>query len=84
MVTWTFDLVALSIGFMVGILVGGLLFAFMEMRDGGAWDKGFFDGCETEALIKYLEHEKERMRDLTKSQKEAKNNENNRNEKDGF
>lgn len=72
MVTWTFDLLALSIGFIVGILVGGLLFAYMEMRDGGAWDKGFFEGCEKGALISYLEHEKERMRGLTKPQKEVK------------
>lgn len=72
MVTWTFDLLALSIGFTVGILVGGLLFAFMEMRDGGAWDKGFFEGCKTQALISYLEHEKERMRGSAKPQKEAK------------
>ena len=72
MVTWTFDLTALLIGFIVGILVGGLLFAFLEMRDGGAWDKGFFEGCEKKALISYLEHEKERMRDLAKQQKEVK------------
>lgn len=72
MVTWTFDLVALFIGYIVGILVGGLLVAFVEMRDGGAWSKGFFEGCKTEALISYLEHEKERMRGLTKQQKEVK------------
>ena len=72
MVTWTFDLTALLIGCIVGIVVGGLLFAFMEMRDGGAWDKGFFEGCEKRALISYLEHEKERMRDLAKQQKEVK------------
>lgn len=77
MVTWTFDLVALFIGFLVGFLVGGLFIAFIEMRDGGAWSKGFFEGCKAKALISYLEHEKERMRDVTKSQKEAKNNENN-------
>jgi len=82
MVTWTFDLTALLIGFAVGFLVGGLLFAFMEMRDGGAWDKGFFEGCEKGALISYLEHEKERMRGSAKQQKEVKQDENNRNEKD--
>ena len=75
MVTWTFDLLALFIGFTVGLLLGGLLFACMEMRDGGAWDKGFFEGCEKEALISYLEHEKERMRSLTKAQKEVKKDE---------
>ena len=75
MVTWTFDLLALSIGFIVGILVGGLLFAYMEMRDGGAWNKGFIDGCEKKALISSLEHEKERMRDSAKLPKEAKQDE---------
>lgn len=72
MVTWTFDLLALFIGFTVGLLLGGLLFAFMEMRDGGAWAKGFFEGCEKGAMISYFEHEKERMRDSTKSPKEVK------------
>ena len=72
MVTWTFDLVALLIGFMVGFLIGGLLFAFWEMRDGGEWSKGFFEGCEKKFLILYLEREKERMHDLTKTQKEVK------------
>lgn len=75
MVTWTFDLLALSIGFIVGILVGGLLFAFVEMRDGGAWDKGFFEGCEKKALILYLEHEKERMRGSAKPPEEVKKDE---------
>ena len=72
MVTWTFDLLALFIGFTVGLLFGGLLFAFMEMRDGGAWAKGFFEGCEKEAMISYFEHEKERMRGSAKPQKEVK------------
>ena len=72
MVTWTFDLVALLIGFAVGFLLGGLLFISVVMRDGGAWAKGFFEGCEKKALISYLEHEKERMRDLAKQQKEVK------------
>lgn len=72
MVTWTFDLAALLIGFAVGFLVGGLLSVFVEMRDGGAWAKGFFEGCKKGALISYLEHEEERMRGLTKPQKEMK------------
>lgn len=72
MVTWTFDLVALFIGFAVGLLLGWLLVTFIEMRDGGAWAKGFFEGCKKEALISYLEHEEERMRGLTKPQKEMK------------
>ena len=72
MVTWTFDLVALLIGFAVGFLAGGLLFCLVEMMDGGAWSKGFFDGCKREALISYLEHEKERMRGSAKPPKEVK------------
>lgn len=50
MVTWTFDLLALFIGFSVGFLIGGLLFAIIETRDGGAWSKGFFEGCEKKSL----------------------------------
>ena len=72
MVTWTFDLVALLIGFAVGFLLGGLLCISVEMRDGGAWAKGFFEGCKKGALISYLEHEEERMRGLAKPQKEMK------------
>lgn len=69
MVTWTFDLLALFIGFALGLLSGGLITLYAWMRDGGAWAKGFFDGCEKRALISYLEHEKERMRDYTKTPK---------------
>ena len=61
MITWTFDLVALFIGWAVGILMGGILFVVMETRDGVAWSKGFFDGCDKQFLISYLEREKERM-----------------------
>ena len=61
MITWTFDLVALFIGWAVGMLMGGLLALAIEMRDGGAWDKGFFDGCDKKFLISFLESEKERM-----------------------
>jgi len=46
MVTWTFDLLALFIGFFVGFLLGGLFFAIMETLDGGAWSKGFYEGCD--------------------------------------
>ena len=61
MITWTFDLVALFIGWAIGMLMGGLLFVVMATRDGGAWSKGFFDGCDKQFLISYLEREKERM-----------------------
>jgi hypothetical protein len=69
MVTWTFDLVALFIGFAIGLLFGGLITLYAWMRDGGAWAKGFFEGCEKKALISYLEDEKERMHDRAKSPK---------------
>ena len=72
MVTWTFDLVALLIGFAVGFLLGGIIYILVEMRDGGQWAKGFFEGCDKEALISYLEHEKEEMRGPTKPTKEVK------------
>lgn len=61
MITWTFDLVALFIGWAVGMLMGGLLFVVVEMRDGGAWSKGFFEGCDKKFLISYLDREKERV-----------------------
>ena len=61
MITWTFDFTALFIGLAVGMLMGGLLFVAMETRDGGAWSKGFFEGCDKKFLISYLECEKERM-----------------------
>ena len=46
MVTWTFDLLALIVGFFIGMVVGCLLYCTIEMRDGGSWAKGFFDGCD--------------------------------------
>lgn len=36
MVTWTFDLLALIVGFLIGMCVGGLLYCTVEMRDGGS------------------------------------------------
>ena len=45
MVTWTFDATALFIGFIVGVIVGSLNVLLIEMRDGGSWSKGFYEGC---------------------------------------
>ncbi len=59
MVTWTFDLLALFIGWAVGMLTGCAIVALVELRDGGAWSKGFFDGCDKKHLIDYLNREKE-------------------------
>ena len=41
MVTWTSDLVALSVGFFIGVIIGGFAFLIIETRDGGNWCKGF-------------------------------------------
>ena len=62
MVTWTFDLLALFIGWAVGMLTGVAIVALVEMRDGGAWSKGFFDGCDKKFLIDYLNREKEELK----------------------
>jgi hypothetical protein len=62
MITWTFDLTALFIGWAVGMLMGVLVVALSEMRDGGSWSKGFFEGCDKEFLINYLNREKEEMK----------------------
>lgn len=62
LITWTFDLTALFIGWAVGMLMGVLVCALSEMRDGGAWSKGFFEGCDKQFLINYLNREKEEMK----------------------
>ena len=46
MVTWTFDLNALVIGFVLGMFAGAFIVLYAEMRDGGAWDKGFSAGFD--------------------------------------
>lgn len=62
MITWTFDLLALFIGWAVGMLMGVFIAVVCEMRDGGAWGKGFFEGCDKQFLISYLNREKEEMK----------------------
>ena len=44
MVTWTFDLRASIIGFVLGMFAGAFILLYIETRDGGAWDKGFSEG----------------------------------------
>lgn len=61
MITWEFALVALLIGWSIGMLAGVLIAVSVEMREGGDWSKGFFEGCDKEALINYLRREKEEM-----------------------
>ena len=80
MVTWTFDLMALVIGFCVGMFVGGILFAIMETRDGGAWSKGFYEGCDLRHKIEdinnaidYAKRSISGWQSINKQQKDAKN-----------
>lgn len=50
MVTWTFDLVALIVGFLVGQVVGALIVVFAEFpiaHDLAEWGKGYKAGAET-------------------------------------
>lgn len=44
MVTFTFDILALLIGLIIGLLGGAVLVLFVEMHDGGAWDRGWHEG----------------------------------------
>ena len=54
MVTWTFDLVALLVGIVIGAVIGVLTFALVEMRDGGSWSKGFNDGFDLKCNLRDL------------------------------
>lgn len=50
MVTWTFDLVALIVGFIVGFMVGALIVIFFEFpmeHDSAEWGRGYKAGAET-------------------------------------
>ena len=50
MVTWTFDLVALIVGFIVGLMVGALIVLFAEFpmeHDLAEWGRGYRAGAET-------------------------------------
>ena len=51
MITWTFDLRALIIGFGLGMFAGAFIFLYVEMRDGGAWDKGFSAGFDLKCKL---------------------------------
>lgn len=59
MVTWTFDLLALFVGFIVGVFCGVLLYCTIEMRNGGSWSKGFGEGWNAKRdYLKMKEREK--------------------------
>ena len=49
-VTWTFDLAALFIGMLIGIIIGAGLAQYMMLRDGGLWDIGFMEGVKCQQL----------------------------------
>lgn len=51
MVTWTFDLVAILAGFLAGFIIGSFAVLLVEMREGGAWSKGFYEGCNLKHKI---------------------------------
>ena len=46
MITWTFDLIAILVGFLAGFIVGSFSILLVETREGGAWSKGFYEGCD--------------------------------------
>lgn len=47
MITLSIDIVALMIGLIVGILFGAVIVLWAELRDGGAWDRGYHSGWES-------------------------------------
>ncbi len=51
MVTWTFDLAAFIVGVILGMFIGAFVVLFEEMRDGGAWSKGFSDGFDLKCKL---------------------------------
>ena len=68
MVTWSFYLVALLVGMAIGMFIGVVIVCIVEMRDNGAWSKGFFEGCEAKFLINYLNEEKEEAKERRRAE----------------
>lgn len=66
MVTWTFDLLALIVGFLIGMCMGSLLYCTLEMRDGGSYAKGLYDGCNLKDTLPPLKPQKEEKNDADK------------------
>ena len=54
MVTWTFDLLALLVGIVIGAAIGMLSFLLIEMRDGGSGSNGFSDGFDLKCNLRDL------------------------------
>ena len=68
MVTWSFDLVALLVGVAIGMIIGIVIVCVGEMREGGGWSKGLFEGCEAKFLISYLNQEKEEAKERRRAE----------------
>lgn len=79
MVTWTFDLTAVIAGFLVGFFIGGLIVLLIEMREGGAWSKGFYEGCDLRnkiedinSAVDYAKRSISGWQSINKQQKDVK------------
>lgn len=46
MVTITINITTLVIGWFIGFCMGAVVILWSELREGGAWSKGFSDGFE--------------------------------------
>ena len=47
MITLSIDLAALVIGLLIGAILGAVIVLWAELRDGGAWDRGYHTGWES-------------------------------------
>lgn len=47
MITLSIDHAAFFIGLFVGIILGAVIVLWAELRDGGAWDRGYHTGWES-------------------------------------
>ena len=79
MVTWTFDLAAIIAGFLFGFFIGGLIVLLIEMREGGAWSKGFYEGCDLRhkiedinSAVDYAKRSMTGWQSINKQQKDVK------------
>ena len=56
MITITFDATALFIGFVIGMLLGGIICSVVETREGGPWSSGYTTGYKSGVEVrKYIE-----------------------------
>lgn len=59
MVTWTFDLITLCVGMLIGFLIAGFVLCFTEMRD-RSWSDGFSSGYGAKKFVEKLEEQKKK------------------------